>query len=241
MKKISYAIKILIVIELIIIGGIICNEKIFKDYSKEATDVDNRMEINKEYSDVKKIALTFDDGPNGVYTEKLLDGLKKRNVKATFFIMGENIKGNEELIKRMYEEGHLIGNHTYSHVNLGKLSFEAACEEINTTNAYIYNLTGYDVEYIRPPFGEFGEKLKEETDMAIVMWNVDPLDWKDQNSALVEQRILSDVKSGDIVLLHDIYGTSVEAALRVIDRLKKDGYTFVRVDELGKSSKVMSN
>lgn len=204
-----------------------------------AVVVENRLKTNQIHYEVKRIALTFDDGPNGIYTEKLLDGLKKRNVKATFFVTGENIKGNEEIIKRMYEEGHLIGNHTYSHVNLVKLSFESACEEINTTNAWIYNLTGYEVEYIRPPFGAWTKELKTETDMAIVMWNVDPLDWKEQNSEIVSGRIIRNVKSGDIVLLHDIFGSSVEAALKVIDELTKQGYIFVRVDELSGNGKVV--
>lgn len=202
---------------------------------------DNKLKTNKVTPNIKKVALTFDDGPNGIYTEKLLDGLLERNVKATFFITGENIKENEDLIARMYEEGHLLGNHTYSHVNLSELDFEAACEEINDTNASVYNITGYEMEYIRPPFGEWTDKLKEKTDMAIVMWNVDPLDWKDQNSALVTSRILKNVKNGDIILLHDIFNSSVEAALQVIDELKKQGYIFVTVDELRESEKVMIN
>lgn len=203
-------------------------------------DVDNKMKINQIAYDIKKVALTFDDGPNGIYTEKLLEGLKERNVKATFFITGENIKENEDLILRMYEEGHLIGNHTYSHVNLSKLSFKEACEEISDTNAYIYNLTGYEVKYIRPPFGALTEELREETDMSIVMWNVDPLDWKDQNSTLIANRIIKSVKNGDIILLHDIFNSSVEAALKVIDELKCQGYVFVTVDEMGENSKVMA-
>lgn len=206
--------------------------------SEETTAVTNRLQTNQIHYEVKRVALTFDDGPNGIYTEKLLNGLQKRNVKVTFFVTGENIIGNEELIKRMHKEGHLIGNHTYSHVNLERLSFDEACEEINATNAWIYNLTGYEMEYIRPPFGAWTKKLKTETDMAIVMWNVDPLDWRDQNSEVISRRIMKNIKSNDIVLLHDIFGSSVDAALKVIDELTKQGYTFVRVDELNESEKI---
>lgn len=206
---------------------------------KNAVEAERRLKTNQIHYEVKRVALTFDDGPSGIYTEKLLDGLKERNVKATFFVMGENINGNEEIIKRMYDEGHLIGNHTYSHVNLANLSFENACDEINTTNAFVYNLTGYEVEYIRPPFGAWTEKLKSETNMAIVMWNVDPMDWKDQNSDIVSRRIIKNVKNEDIILLHDIFGSSVDAALKVVDELKKKGYTFVRVDELPENQKIV--
>lgn len=238
----EYKLKILVIVMFIIVCIFICvywNGCRVGNANVER--VNNKLKTNQIALDLKKVALTFDDGPNGIYTEKLLDGLKERNVKATFFITGENIKENEELIVRMYEEGHLLGNHTYSHVNLSRLSFEDAYEEINNTNACIYNLTGYEMEYIRPPFGAWTNKLRDETDMAIVMWNVDPLDWRDQNSTLIAKRILENVSSGDIILLHDIFNSSVEAALKVIDELKEQGYLFVTIDELRDSEKVMAN
>lgn len=238
----EYKLKILVIVMFIIVCIFIC---VYWNGCRDGNDnverVNNRLKTNQIALDIKKVALTFDDGPNGIYTAKLLDGLKERNVKATFFVTGENIKENEELIVRMYEEGHLLGNHTYSHVNLSKLSFEDAYEEINNTNACIYNLTGYEMEYIRPPFGAWTNKLRDETDMAIVMWNVDPLDWRDQNSTLIAKRILENVSSGDIILLHDIFNSSVEAALKVIDELKEQGYLFVTIDELRNSEKVMAN
>lgn len=184
---------------------------------------------------IPKVALTFDDGPSGQYTEILLDGLKKRNVKATFFVMGENIKENEALILRMKEEGHLIGNHTYSHIDLAKTDFETACKEINDTNSYISNVTGYTPRYIRPPYGDWTDKLLEETDMSVVLWNVDPEDWKDQNAEIVAARVVKNVRPGDIILLHDIFKSSVDAALIIIDRLQDKGYHFVTVDKLNNS------
>ncbi len=194
----------------------------------------NRVEnTNSEVSkDIKRIAITFDDGPEGNYTKQLLDGLKERGVKATFFVLGKSIVGNEDLILRMYEEGHLIGNHTYNHVELDKETDENGVKEIERTNEIIKQITGYEPEFIRPPFGAWRKEQMNQADMFPVMWTIDPLDWKYQNTEYVVNHILNNVKDGDIILLHDIFETSVEAALIVIDRLQEQGYEFVTVDEL---------
>lgn len=180
----------------------------------------------------KVVALTFDDGPHKQYTEKLLDGLKERGVKATFFLIGESIEGNEELVKRMSDDGHLIGNHTYHHVQLTKETKEEALEEIKLTNQKIYEVTGKEPTYIRPPFGSWSEELAEEINMTPVLWNVDPTDWKTQNCQSVTVHILKHVRDSDIILLHDIFSTSVDAALQVVDKLQEKGYTFVTVEDL---------
>ena len=180
----------------------------------------------------KKVALTFDDGPHPAYTETLLDGLAERGVKATFFLIGTNIEGREDLVRRMYEEGHRIGSHTYSHVQLTTVEVSAACEEIEKTNALIESITGERVLYIRPPFGSWMEELECAVDMTPVMWSVDPMDWKTQNTERVVTSVMNDVGDGDIILLHDVYPTSVEAALEIVDRLLAQGYTFVTVDEI---------
>ncbi len=194
----------------------------------------NRVEdVNLEVAkDIKKIAITFDDGPEETYTEKLLDGLKSRGVKATFFVIGKSIQGKEDLILRMYNEGHLIGNHTYNHVELNKKSNEEGIKEIEATNKLIENITGYKPEFIRPPFGAWEKDQMNKTNMFPVMWTVDPLDWKYQNTDYIVKHILSKVKDGDIILLHDIFPTSVDAALIAIDKLLEEGYEFVTVDEL---------
>lgn len=180
----------------------------------------------------KKVALTFDDGPHPYYTEMLLDGLKERGVKATFFLIGKSIDGNEDIVKRMYEEGHLIGNHTYNHVELNKESIIEQCEEITKANNKIFEITGYTPEFMRPPFGAWDKRKECDVEMIPILWSIDPLDWKDQNTNLVVQRILSKVKDGSIILLHDVYKTSVEAALIVVDKLQAEGYEFVTADEL---------
>lgn len=189
---------------------------------------------------IPKVALTFDDGPSSRYTEKLLDGLKERKVKATFFVMGESAENNPEIIKRMYNEGHLIGNHTYSHADLAKLAFDAARKEIDNTNKCISEITGCTPKFIRPPYGDWDKRLLEETDMSVVLWSVDPEDWKDQNADLVAARVLKSTESGDIILLHDIFKTSVEAAFKVIDKLQERGYQFVTVDKIN-SRKIIND
>ncbi len=179
-----------------------------------------------------KIALTFDDGPHPVYTEELLDGLKKRKVMATFFLIGNNIEGNEAVVKRMAEEGHLIGSHTYNHVQLNKLSESKAKEEILKGCNKIYETTGVCPSFVRPPFGEWKKNLDFYVTMLPVFWNVDSLDWKLQNTEKIVKRVVKDVKEGDIILMHDIFETSVQAAFQIIDTLEKENYEFVTVDEL---------
>ena len=182
--------------------------------------------------DEKKVAITFDDGPDAKTTALLLDGLKARKVRATFFVIGEKAEQNPELIRRMSEEGHLIGNHTYSHVQLNALSSNQACSQVKAANDVIEGITGQEVIYLRPPYGEWSHKKDCPQNMIAVYWDVDPLDWKRTDTEQIAADILRQVKPGDIILLHDIYKTSVQAAFLVIDELQRQGYEFVTVDEL---------
>ena len=197
-----------------------------------AVQVSENSSIRAEKTIAAKVALTFDDGPHPVYTPQLLDGLKERGVHATFFVVGENIPGNEEILKRMDAESHLIGNHTYSHVKLSELDTARACAEVEKTNALICEVTGKESEFIRPPFGEWKKTMECSLEMIPVLWDVDPLDWTTKNTALVVERVLKDTKPGDIILLHDYYQSSVDAALEIVDALMERGYKFVTVDEL---------
>ena len=178
------------------------------------------------------IALTFDDGPHCTYTKELLAGLRERGVKATFFLIGENIEGNEDLVRQMSEDGHLIGCHTYSHVDLTKCTLSEALCEVEMTDDLITGITGKVVEYVRPPFGNWKDSLAEALPLTVVRWTVDPEDWKDQNREHVVAKVKKNVKDGSIILLHDNYRTSVEAALDIVDDLQKEGYEFVTMDEL---------
>lgn len=179
-----------------------------------------------------QVALTFDDGPHQTCTPALLDGLKQRGVKATFFLMGENIAGKEELVQRMQADGHLIGNHSYRHIQMTKEGAEQACAEIEQTEQLIQSITGKRPEYLRPPYGAWNEQLECRVNLSTVLWNVDSLDWKFQNTKRIVRRVEKDVKDGDIILMHDIFPTSVEAALQIVDDLQAQGYEFVTVEEL---------
>ena len=152
----------------------------------------------------KKVAITFDDGPNPDYTEELLTGLKERGVNATFFLLGKEVEKYPEIVKDISDGGHLIGTHSYEHVNLSNLSDAAAIEQVDKTNAAIHEIIGVFPEYIRPPFGCWKPNLDYETTMIEVLWDVDPKDWATSNSSVIAQRVLGDVEENDIILLHEI-------------------------------------
>lgn len=193
--------------------------------SKEVTEADRQKEG-------KVVALTFDDGPHAVHTKTLLDGLKERGVKVTFFLMGQSIEGNEELVERMKKEGHLIGNHSYRHVQLTKAGEDAVCDAVEETELMIEKITGARPQYLRPPYGDWNENLECRLDLTTVFWSVDSLDWKLQDVGKIVENVEKKVKSGDIILMHDIFPTSVEAALQLVDHLSRQGYQFVTVEEL---------
>ncbi len=195
-------------------------------------------EMTGEFSPVfsqqekKQIALTFDDGPDAECTEALLNGLKEREVPVTFFVLGSQAEEHPDLIARMQEEGHLIGCHAYEHVDLCKLSEADAREQIEKTNEIIYNITGKNTIYMRSPYGNRREGLEEALGMIEVLWNIDTLDWSCQNCEQIVKSVTEQVEEGDIILMHDEYMTTVDAALQVIDELQKRGYEFVTVDQL---------
>lgn len=200
------------------------------DTAVRQTESNDRAD--REDGACRQVALTFDDGPHPVYTAKLLDGLSERGICATFFVVGKNIPGNEEVIARMAAEGHLIGNHTYDHVKIAGMDNDDACAQVEKTSALVREITGKDTEFVRPPFGSWDKTLECPFQMIPVLWDVDPLDWTTKNTELVVQRVLDDVEAGDIILLHDFYESSVDAALEIADQLMTQGYEFVTVDEL---------
>lgn len=200
----------------------------------EVSESSGKQEKAKGDTEKPKIALTFDDGPSAKYTPMLLDGLKERGVHATFFLIGKNIEQGEnaQIVKRLYEEGHLIGNHTYNHVEITRVSNETAYQEIKMTNDLIFGITGKNVEYMRPPFGLWQKDLEQRIHVLPVMWTIDPLDWATENVDEIVNKVVTDAEENDIILLHDCYESSVKAALRIVDLLKAEGYEFVTVDEL---------
>ncbi len=180
----------------------------------------------------KYVALTFDDGPREGTTDRLLDGLKQRGVKATFFLIGQQIEHNADLVTRMAEEGHQIGNHTWSHQRLDGATPDQAAQEVERTEAALESLLGGGEYWLRPPYGQVSAGTEAGFGVPMVKWSVDPRDWESRNTEKVTREILKYVEPNSIILLHDIYPTSVDAALRVVDRLQEEGYWFVTVEEL---------
>ena len=177
------------------------------------------------------VALTFDDGP-GPYTLQLLEGLEANQAKATFFVLGSRAAVYPEALKRMVDIGCEIGNHSKSHVQLTQVSNAVVNAEISETNDTIRNACEKNPLYLRPPYGSSDNRVRAIANMPVVLWSVDTLDWKSKDVEQVKQAIRSTIKDGDIVLMHDIYQTTVDAILQLIPELKEQGYQFVTVSEL---------
>ena len=177
------------------------------------------------------VALTFDDGPN-YNTSKVLDILEKYNVKATFFILGSNIKGNEGIIKRMNELDMEIGNHMYSHKLITKLKNQAINKEITKVDNLVFDIIGEYPTLVRPSYGTFNKRIKSLVDRPIIIWNVDTLDWKNHSSKRISKRVFRNIGDGDIVLMHDIYSATANSLEIIIPKLLDMGYQIVTVSEL---------
>ena len=188
----------------------------------------NRMEVEEP----PLAALTFDDGPNPRTTGPLLEELSRREVPATFFLVGACIPGNEDLIRRMAAEGHQIGVHTYSHVKLTEQDEAHYRREVDSVRAQLTEILGEGDYWLRPPYGILDEQVRRRSEGPLVLWSVDPEDWRDRNTDRIVEAVLSRVQDGDIILLHDIYGSSTAAALRIADGLLERGYCLVTVREL---------
>ncbi|HOR23634.1 MAG TPA: polysaccharide deacetylase family protein [Candidatus Saccharibacteria bacterium] len=179
----------------------------------------------------KCIALTFDDGPSE-NTKPLLELLKAKKARATFFVLGLQIELFPQLLQKMIDEGHEIGNHTYHHKNLATLPSDQVASEINSVENLVYNTTNYRPHIVRPPMGEYNAADPVLANYPIVLWNADPWDWRYRNPVVINNEATPQIKLGSILLLHDIYPSSVEAVPKLIDNLSQQGYVFVTVSEL---------
>ena len=181
------------------------------------------------------VALTFDDGPSGRFTRRLLEGLEQRQVQATFLLCGYRLKDDPKTAWQIFEAGHEIGLHGYSHDDMGKMDQKTAAREIADTYALLPK--GCEPVFLRPPGGSFGQPLMEAAraaGLALLSWSVDPRDWAVRDAGAVQAAVLADVRDGDVILLHDMSDSSVDAALGIIDSLKSQGFQFVTVSELAK-------
>jgi peptidoglycan/xylan/chitin deacetylase (PgdA/CDA1 family) len=182
------------------------------------------------------IAMTFDDGPSATLTPKLLDLLAAHHIKATFFVIGENVAEHPEIVERAAREGHEIANHSWSHPNFGKMSDEGVRRQLSRTDDAIKNATGVRPTLLRPPYGSITARQKrwihDEFGYQIILWDVDPYDWKRPGPSVVCNRILKETRPGSIVLSHDIHPGTIEAMPSTFDQLQAKGFKFVTVSEL---------
>lgn len=213
-------------------------------------------DLRKKYPDtfkfqgphVQQIALTFDDVPDSRFTPKVLDQLKRQGVKATFFIVGHRAQKHPDLVRRIHAEGHIIGNHSYTHPQFKRRTVKQFEVEIKKTEKIIENIIGYRPKLIRPPYGEINEaqlKWAQKNGYCVVNWNVDSLDWKGLNKQQVKKNIMKGISPGAIVLQHAGGGTSstlegtVQAIPEIVQAIKKRGYKFVTLPELLHTSKAV--
>lgn len=185
----------------------------------------------------KVVALTFDDGPSNTVTPKILKILKKHNAKATFFMVGNQVHAHPKMAKQVFDEGHEVGNHSYSHANLKQLSNAQIKSQLSKTNKAIKKATGHYPTLVRPPYGSVDKRVRAQTKLPIILWSVDTRDWEHRNS----KKLLSYVKKytypGAIILMHDIHMPTANGLDNVLTYLEKQGYTFVTVSELNKMKK----
>lgn len=189
--------------------------------------------------DEKWVALTFDDGPSGALTERLLDGLAARDVKATFFVCGYRVAEYPEALQRIAAEGHEIGLHSDKHDYMQNMGYDAVVDDLTRCREAVLDCCGAKARLFRPPGGLYSEtvlRASSELDLSVILWSVDPEDWDAKKAASVLPTIRKEVFPGSIILMHDLHGSSIDAALTAIDELRAQGYRFCTVSELAEKS-----
>ena len=211
------------------------NTNIFQEGKKTA---ESSHELNERVSQIDLtrpvIALTFDDGPHYKITNRILDVLEQNNLRATFFVVGNRISSDNayETLRRADALKCEIGNHTYEHPNLTKLSDIDIYQQFEKTNDAVYSVLSKPTTLFRPTFGAYNDVVKNNIDAPFILWSVDSNDWKDRNSAILSERLLSTIKDGDVILMHDLYETTAETVEIIVPLLIEQGYQFVTVSEL---------
>ncbi|OGK05250.1 MAG: hypothetical protein A2W80_06960 [Candidatus Riflebacteria bacterium GWC2_50_8] len=220
-------------------------DELINDTISDSGTYYNRPQLVKLLANTRKVVLTFDDGPHPRTTPKVLEILRRRRVKAIFFVLGLQAAKYPELVKQIHDEGHLIGNHSYGHKNLAQLSDEALREELGRTSRLIESITGSKPEYLRPPYGAMNRKVltaAKAEGMKILLWTIDPKDWLQKNEASVLQQterqlgMSSGNPRGGAILLHDIYPSTVRALEPLLERLATFEYHIASIDNLDAQS-----
>lgn len=194
------------------------------------------MSYSSVQTDKPVLAITFDDGPHPVNTPKLLDILAQRNIKATFFLVGQNVKQYPDLVRRILREGHEIGNHTWTHASLSSISDDAVRKELRRSDEALFEIAGYRPHLMRPPYGAINTRLKNliysEFGYPCILWSVDPQDWRRPGVSVVVNRLVSGARNGSILLTHDIHAPTIVAVPQALDQLLAKGFQFVTVSQL---------
>jgi|GEM_PF-5048409 len=206
------------------------------DHERAAGPLGRRDSYSSVRTHLPLIALTFDDGPHETNTPRLLDILKARNVKATFYVVATNARRHPEIMRRIIVEGHEVGNHTVSHGNLTKMTPDQVRKELRVAHESIVDTTGIPPRSMRPPYGAITQEqkswIKSEFGYPSVLWSVDPEDWKRPGSSVVASRLVSGARPGGILLAHDIHKPTIDAMPSAIDQLVAKGFQFVTVTQL---------
>lgn len=203
-----------------------------------------KVKTNVQEADRKLIALTFDDGPDADVTPRILETLKKYNIKATFFMLGKSVNSFPEIAKQVADEGHEIANHSISHANLNTINQNAIRKEVIESKNIIHKATGVEPKLFRPPYGEYNEtviKASKTSDQTVIMWSVDGLDWKHKEKNKVINITTANLSANSIVLLHDIHATTADALPTIIEKMQSEGFEFVTTSELIKHIEPQSN
>ena len=186
----------------------------------------------------KLIALTFDDGPSATTTPILLDTLTEKDVPATFFMLGVMARANPDIVKRIEKDHHEIASHTMYHQNLVRIPADSARADINEAKSVVASILGHDPVYTRPPYGNTNDTVITSVGTPIILWSVDSEDWLSKNPESIISVVMSEVYDGAIILMHDIYPTSVEAIPTLVDTLRDAGYEFATISELAQSKNI---
>ena len=204
-----------------------------KKADSSESSASRKSKSSSKKATAKYVALTFDDGPSS-FTDRLLDCLEKNNAKATFFMVGKEIDSFPDEVKRMEKLGCELGNHTYSHVDLTTLAPEDMSAEIAGVDESLVNLVGHGATVLRPPYGDINDSVRSTVGTPMILWSIDTLDWETQDADQTVDTVMSQVQDGSVILMHDIFSTSVDAAEIFIPKLIEEGYQLVTIHELAR-------